>query len=154
MTNEIIQAEVVKKRKYRVAPTIRQIKAIRYINEGLSKRQAFIKAGYSDGYASSNIKNKLKKGSFVKVIMSMQNELQEAGLTSQYMVGKFREWMEATKAHPSGADSDRKVPDYDVQLKAYKEWKNVMQPTEPKEGKVKRTMTVTEFITGENEIPE
>lgn len=136
-------------------PTIRQIKALQYVNQGMSKRQAMKKAGYSKAVWNHNSSTLMKKQGVQQMLGSMQGKLTDAGLTTEYMAKKFKEWLEAQKIHTSHTEPDREVPDYDTQIKAYDRWEKVIGVTQGTKGKVKRQMTVTEFVMGdEGEAPE
>lgn len=145
---------IPQKRKYmRSKPTLKQIRALQYINQGMSKRQAMLKAGYSEGAARHPKVALMEKKGVRRMISDMSGQLQDAGLTTQYMVQKFAEWMEATKLHTSMTEPDREVPDYQVQLKAYTEWKKVLDAENNGEnGKIKRKLTIEEYVMdGEKE---
>lgn len=136
------------KKPRRVKPSIRQIRALQYKNQGMSTRQAMIKAGYSKNSSGQPGRLLYGTGGVKQILDSMAGELNDAGLTTKYMVGKFKEWMEAEKVHTSHTEPDRTVPDYDVQLKAYDRWEKVMTPKDIGGGKVKRKLTIEEFVTG------
>lgn len=138
-----IKPQVVKRKYRRGMPTIMQVRALQYINQGMSKRAAMIKAGYSKSSAINPGKVLMNKKGVKNILISMAGELNDAGLTTEYMVAKFKEWLEAEKSSESG-----KSPDYEIQLKAYKEWKKVMdeQAGDTLKPGVKRKLTIEEFI--------
>ena len=137
------------RKKPKIKPTIRQIKALQYINMGMSKRKAMIKAGYSHNVADEPTKKLINTPGVQLLLESMRNELVDQDLTVKYAAKKMKEWFEAKKTHSSHTEPDREVPDYDVQLKAYDRWAKIVNVgTEPSQGKVKRQMTVTEFVLG------
>lgn len=141
-----------KKHKHRHQPTLKQIKALQYINMGMSKRQALLKAGYSIEVAGHPGRAFIHKTGVKKMLNSMAMELADEGLTTQYMVNKFKEWMEAQKVEHSPVAPDKEVPDYQVQLKAYGEWKKIVDQHQaennPANGQLKRRLTIDEFVTG------
>ena len=144
-----------KKRKYSRPPTLKQIQALQYINQGMSKRQALLKAGYSNEVASHPTKLFMKTSGVKRMLNTMARELADEGLTVAYMVNKFKEWLEAEKVTNSFTEPDKKVPDYKIQLDAYKEWKKIVDQHDaqhnPTVGQVKRRLTIDEFVTGKEE---
>lgn len=144
----------IKKRKYSRPPTLKQIKALQFINQGDSPRKAMIKAGYSmSGAAAHPGRDLYNRPGVKRMISNMAGELADEGLTMKYMVGKFKQWLEATKTTNSFTQPDKNIPDYKVQLEAYKEWKKIMDQYEqglnPQGGQLSRKLTIEEFITGE-----
>src|SRR6185369_10910459 len=94
-------SDIIPVKKHKIKPTIKQIMALKYINEGMSKRQAMIKAGYSP-YVAERPTDRLMNAQGTKVALaSMASELENSGLTITYMAGKFKEWMDATKIQTS-----------------------------------------------------
>lgn len=149
-----VEVTVVPKRQYKRQPTLKQIRALQYRNQGMSKRAAMMKAGYSKG-AYNNPGAVLMKSRGVKqIINSMAGDLEDAGLTAEFMSLKFQEWISATKVHSSPTGPDRDVPDYQTQLRAYKAWKDIIDAergTGDDKGKVKRKLTIEEFVTDDPE---
>lgn len=139
---------VMKGKVRRRKPTVRQVLALKYINQGMSKRQAMLKAGYSPFVAATPGKRLMNSEGVAQLLGKMQGELQDAGLTSKYMALKFKEWIEAKKWMTSHTEPDREVPDYDTQIKAFDRWEKAMGGISTQKGKVKRQLTVTEFIEG------
>lgn len=116
-------------------PTIKQISALNYINQGLTKRQAMLKAGYSVGSAD-HPNNRLIKGKSVKgIIEEMQSELIKAGLTPEYMAGKLKEW----------SNSETRL-----QIESFSRWKEIMGLEHTKDKGLKRRISVEEFVLGSN----
>lgn len=157
------------KRKYTRGATIKQIRAIQYKNQGMSTRSAMLKAGYSLSAAANPKRDLLSRPAVKKLISSMWGELTDAGLTTEYMVEKFKEWLNAQKVVSAlvitgkGEGEDMKsansktndfieVPDYKTQLEAFKEWKKIgdMEAGSNTSGQpVKRKLTIEEYVTGE-----
>lgn len=129
----------------RLKPTIKQTKTLQFIKEGDSIRNSMIKAGYSVKTANKGREFFKQKG-----VQSYVNGLQEyvvnAGLTNQKMADKFKEWIDAEKITTSHTEPDRSVPDYETQLKAYDRWEKIMNMGESGGPKLKRKLTVEEFI--------
>lgn len=145
-----IVPEVKVRKKRRDKPTLKQIKALQYKNQGMSTRKAMMKAGYGDVAANHPGKHFWPSKGVQTALASFKGEVIDQGLNTKYMAAKFKEWLEATKVQTSHTEPDRKVPDYDVQIKAYDRWGKIMED-KPLEGKIKRQMTVTEFVFGEKE---
>jgi len=138
------------KRDYRRPPTLKQIKAVQYMNQGMTKRQALLKAGYSIAVASHPTKFFMERKGVKRMLSTMVGELADAGLTTTYMVNKFKEWLEA-----EGVGG----PDYTTQLAAYREWKKITDADQaennPGNHQVKRKLTIEEFIdNGQEEQSE
>jgi len=154
---EQVQPQKLRRRKKQ--PTVKQIKAIQYINQGMSQRQAMLKAGYSNVTASTSSSRVLMKSKGVRDLLAgMAGELQDAGLHNKYMVDKFKEWLEAQKT-TSGMrikkNKDGSVEkleavteaDYQTQIAGYDRWKKIMDDQAPgNTGKVKRKITLEEFL--------
>lgn len=144
------------RKKYaRKKPTLKQIQALQYINQGMSKRQAMLKAGYALDTAGHPDRTLMKADGVKMIGRSMYMELAQAGITSEFMIEKFKEWLNATKSTNSFTEPDKSVPDYAIQMKAYQEWKKIVDmydaENNPKNGQIKRTLTISEFVTGKEE---
>ena len=135
----------------RLKPTIKQTKTLQFIKEGDSIRNSMIKAGYAVKTA-----NKGREFFKLKSVQGYINGLQEyvvnAGLTNQKMADKFKEWIDAEKITTSHTEPDRSVPDYDTQLKAYDRWEKFMNMGESGGPKLKRKLTVEEFVNTDEAI--
>lgn len=155
MLEEVIQdvtkrEKKEKQRRHRPA-TLKQIKALQYINQGFSKRQAMIKAGYSAKTAASPSIHLMNKVGVKDILYGMAGDLVDAGLTKEFITLKIKEWFEAQKVDHSHTGPDTLVPDYDTQIKAYDRWEKIMEQQINPEKKVKRKLTIEEFVTGEEE---
>lgn len=117
-------------------PSIRQIKALQNLAQGMSKRQAMIKAGYSLSTANQAARVFDKKS--MKNLLETYKELfEKAGINPAYIVGKFSEWLNSENE--------------EVQLKAYDRYEKIMgivgKENQKTEG-FKRTLTIQEFVLG------
>jgi hypothetical protein len=121
----------------------------------MSKRQAALKAGYSLEIASHPGRGLMKSDGIKHIGQTMYMELALAGVTSEFMIAKFKEWLSATKTTNSFTEPDKVVPDYKTQLEAYKEWKKIVDvhdaANSPTNGQLKRTLTINEFVTGKED---
>ena len=142
------------KKKHKNA-TKKQIMALQLINQGLSPRQAMIKAGYSTNVANNPRKYLFNSQAITNIVDKMQLELKDVNITTSYLAKKLAEWMEATttKGFKIGKDGFEQVmePDYKTQIAAYDRVKDIYGITPQKkdtEG-LKRRMTLEEFITGD-----
>ncbi len=126
-------------------PTIKQVRALQYISQGMSKRQAMIKAGYSKSSADAPGQMLMKREGTKQLLDSFKLDLIRAGLTGEHWANKIFEWSEATKIDHSSTGPDLDVPDYDTQIKGFDRWHKVMAPEGQTSG-VKRKLTIEEFI--------
>lgn len=141
----------VVKRTRKTKPDIRAIKTLQYINQGESVRAAQIKAGYSVKTASRSTKFFKNKG-VQRAIQSMKGFLEDVGLTNLKMASKIAEFVDAKKVDHSHTEPDKVVPDYRTQIEGVKLWNEVLdRNSEGQKGKIKQQLTVTQFVTGEDE---
>lgn len=137
-------------------PTLKQIKTLQLVNQGMTVHRAMKEAGYKKRtYEKSS---EFMKSPVVKqMIMNMGKELRDKGLTEKFMAGKFEEWINAKqkKNEYVGKDDSGKPmyeevenPDYDTQIKAYDRWDKAVNPNQITPG-TKRKLTIEEFVTGE-----
>lgn len=124
----------------KVKATLKQIKTLLYMNQGMSKHRAQLKAGYSKVGANKTKKSFFAKKGVKQMIVDMADQLADQGLTTQYMAVKFKQWLEA--------ETVQGIPDTKNQIEAYKEWKKVMDERDTAEGglKMKRKLTIEEFV--------
>jgi phage terminase small subunit len=128
--------------------TQREIKVFQFLSQGMSKRQAMIKAGYAIQTADKQSKRFMERPIIKAVLMDIVDELEEVGINKGFIATKFKEWMTAEKIHGSLTEPDRLVPDYQTQLKAFAEYKDLVKYEETKnkpEQGVKRKITLEEF---------
>lgn len=85
---------------------------MKFLSDGLSKRQALIKAGYSLNSANQASRILATK-SMEKLVGTFRDKLLDVGLDSRYFAAKIKEWAEAKK--------------YDTQIEAYDRWIDVMR---------------------------
>ena len=86
--------------------TEKQIKYSSYRAQGYSKRQAALKAGYSE--MAARIPQRIDQSATTQAFFyNMRDRLIGTGLTEEYFAMKFKEWMEAKKTVKGGG----KVPD-------------------------------------------
>lgn len=156
------------KRRYKRGATLKQIRAVQYKNQGMTTRAAMLKAGYSLSAAANPQRVLLDKPAVKQLVATMWGELQDAGLTTSYMITKFQEWLNAQKvvsAISMGSKQDGEldgatskstdfveVPDYKTQMEAYKEWKKIAdQETQSNTTgqPVKRKLTIEEYVIGD-----
>lgn len=137
-------------------PTKKQTTALQLINNGLSPRQAMLKAGYSEE-AANHPKRLFKSQGVQALIDKFQFELSDVGVTTNYLAKKYAEWLDATKKQSVKVSVDDKgrpifelvdMPDYNVQIEAGKMLKevfNLKPDTKKNEGLAKR-VTFEEFV--------
>ena len=147
-------------------PTLKQIKTVQLIKQGYSTHRAMKEAGYSQSTLKQSYQ--FKKSPVVKKMMAnIDKVLYDKGFTTEFIADKVMEWMGAKKVisakvivkkdkSTSQADGELpladsitddfiEVPDYDIQIKAFKEAKELFKPAEQEKG-IKRKITLEEFI--------
>jgi hypothetical protein len=137
--------EPTKLKKWRRGqPTVKQVKALQNINQGMSVRKALIEAGYSIKTANKSTLFFKAKG-VQSAIMGLKMEIQNIGITNKRIAAKFNEWIDAKKklSTKSGVIVDE---DYDTQIKAYDRMKDIWDADENPQGQVKRKLTIEEFV--------
>lgn len=88
------------------------MRAIKFLTEGLSKRQALIRAGYS--LSSANQATRIIDSRSMGILVgAFQEKLLDEGLDSKFFAEKMKDW------------SDSKVPL--VEIAAYDRWKTIME---------------------------
>ena len=121
-------------------PTVMQVKALQNINMGMSVRKALIEAGYSIKTANKSTLFFKAKG-VQNAIMGLKMEIQNIGITNKRIAAKFNEWIDAKKKTKFGEDND-----YDTQIKSYDRMKDIWNAEENPGGKIKRKLTIEEFV--------
>ena len=129
-------------------PTIKQVKTLQNLKEGMNMTQAMTKAGYSGTVAKRGRVFFQQKG-VQTYLKGLREYVTEAGLTNQKMAEKFKEWIDAEKVVTSHTEPDKSVPDYETQLKTFDRWKDLMEMGEGGNPKIKRRLTVEEFVNDE-----
>src|ERR1035437_6330753 len=77
-------------------PTLKQIKTLQYMNQGMTVHRAMKEAGYSK--ASLVTSSKFKKSPVVQKMMSgLKSKLVDKGFTVDFLADKFMEWINAEK---------------------------------------------------------
>lgn len=145
----------MKNLKSQKKPTIKQIKCFQNLQQGMSKRQAMLKAGYSVSSANQGARPLRKQG--MKILMeSFDGELINAGLTVEFVAGKVKEWITAKKPiFGKGGTILQEIPDYQTQLSGFNCWKDGMGLNQKEGQKKSRQITLTEFVMdGEKELAE
>jgi hypothetical protein len=153
---EIISRERLKQAVAKIGKkrlTQREIKTFQYMSQGMSRRAAMIKAGYSVTTATHSSTRFMNRPKIAAVLADIADELDNVGITKGFIAGKFKEWLNAEKIHGSLTEPDRVVPDYQTQLKAFNEYKDLIKTEQANKGLgsgVKRKLTVEEFWGEEN----
>ena len=129
------------------APTLKQIRTLQNMNQGMTVHRAMKEAGYSQ--TSLKQSYKFKKSPIVRnMMLGLSSKLKDKGFDTDFLADKFMEWMTAQKPFSSHTEPDKEVPDYDIQIKAYDRVKEIINPQSEAKG-VKRKLTIEEFVTGE-----
>ncbi len=128
----------------KVPPTQKQQLALQYISQGLNKKNAMIKAGYSP--ATARVPSKLMRSKNIESAMErLQHELVSIDVTIPYLAQKIKSTLEAKK------DTSE---DYTTQLQGLKMAKDILIPLPKKndDRPLKRKLTIEEFLNeGVNE---
>lgn len=130
------------------SPTPLQKKLFHYLAQGMSRRSAMLKAGYSLSMANSST-GLFKSPQMKKYMSSVVHIMEKNGIDKEYIAKKFGEWFEAEKHVTSHTEPDKMLPDYDIQLKAYDRYKTLEESASARETdgkKISRKITVEDFI--------
>lgn len=133
---------IIRKKPRHVTPSVKQIKALQLISQGYSRRRAMIEAGYSLQTANHSSSLIVKSKAAKQLTEAMKAGLVEHGLDVDFFIKKFKKWVNAKKS-----DDD----DYPTQQRAYKDWKEIMEPKDEEGRKPTRKITFEEFIEEPNE---
>jgi len=119
-------------------PSARQVKAFHYMSQGMSKRAAMLKAGYSLNVANTHGKWLTQESMASRELFdNLKRSLTGTKITGEYLANKFQQWLEAQK--------DDKA-DYKTQLQAFRELMGAVKPAENTSEGVKRKITFEEFV--------
>lgn len=121
--------------------SIRQIQALHYMSNGLSKRQSMIRAGYSISTANQATRV-LKTQSMHQLIDTFQDKLNKLGITPDYVAAKLVEWFDATKIV-----NGHIVPDYEIQTKAYDICFKILKESEEPANKPERKIKLETWLS-------
>lgn len=124
-------------------PSIRQVKALHNLSQGMSKRQALIQAGYSVS-SSNQAARVFDKKSMQNLLETYQGLFKEAGITPEFVVSKFSDWFNSENE--------------EIQLKAFDRYEKIMGILGKEDSRrdgLKRRLTVEDFVNGvDTEIEE
>lgn len=124
--------------------TDKQVLYAKYMLQGYTNRQARIKAGYSVKYAVNHLAKQDK--AVMAFFDSMRIKLAKQGIDEDFVAAKMKEWFDAEKAVVT-KDGIIDRPDYDVQIKAYDRYKDIIVPKDVNlQGSKKREVRLTEWI--------
>ncbi len=118
-------------------PSVRQIKTLQLISQGLSKRQAMIKSGYSVSSANQ-AKHIFDKKTMQSLIQSYNGLFEKQGITPEFIAAKFVEWFNS--------------PDEKIQLQAYDRYEKIVGINHENNNPpgIKRTISIEEFVFGQD----
>ena len=126
-------------------PSKRQMRFVAYVKQGLSQREAALKAGYSKSISNSVIQ--IRKSPNVQMMLdTMRQELLNKGLNAEKMATKMTEWMDAEQERVTKTGEVVKVKDYKTQISAYDRWKDIMQPKEQQKSGSGKKITLEEWV--------
>lgn len=142
--NHVLKRE--RKRKKNTV-SVKAIRAVQYMNEGMSVAGSLRKAGYAEWTAKLGTNYlKQKPGVFLKAAESLGNQLQSVGLTNMKIASKIAEFVDAKKIDHSHTEPDKEVPDYKTQVEGVKLWQGIMEP-KAVQGKKTREISFTEWVS-------
>ena len=99
--------------------TSKQKALIKYKAEGLTNKEAAIKAGYSNSYASTTINNDLRED---KLAIPIQQLMDRKGLSDDALLNKHKQLLDAVKpfvkSNSEGIQEVIDIPDSPIQMKA------------------------------------
>lgn len=125
----------------------KQMLQAQYMLQGYTRRQAMLKAGYSEGMSSkSSMKNQKTVLSFFEGVRGRFSKL---GVDENFVAEKMKEWMNAHKLLLT-KEGEIDVPDYKTQIDGYDRFTKLIDP-EKTVGTKKREVKLTEWITGDKE---
>lgn len=158
MSDNIIKESKTQKVKRRriQKPTIKQVKALQLYNTGkYSMRAALKEAGYGKGVIQKSTLFMKQKG-VQSAMLALMGFMEGYGLTPEKKAKKIAEFVDAKKVVTSlSGDVVAETPDYKTQLEGVKMWNDLdekmRQEENPQQGKVKRQLSITEFVTGEDD---
>ena len=131
-------------RKHKM-PSDRALKAIALYttNEGMSKREAALQAGFSPTTAWNASKNIFDKPLVRTWLDNYKYVIEKAGLTQDRLANKLNELIDA--------QTDKGDPDYNIQLQTIKVYHEIfgLNKVSAPEG-LKRRLTLDEFETKES----
>ncbi len=136
---------IKKQRTREKAPTIKQIKATRYIAQGMRVTPALRKAGYSKQTSRLGKAYLAQVPGLRNALYSMERLLEKEGVTNEAVAKKIAEFVNAKEETKKGTE----VPDYSTQIQGVKIYLDVTSSAKVPQQQKKREMTITEFITGE-----
>ena len=125
-------------------PTIKQIKALKFKAQGYSARASLLKAGYSENVANTSTHYFNNKGMQLAVA-SIKGYLNKMGKDDETIASKISEFIDAKRVTKNGD-----VADYPTQIQGVKIYLD-LDAKKPQDNLKKREMTITEYITGEEE---
>lgn len=113
-------------RAYKSKPTKMQLEALAGIQAGKKAYRAMTDAGYKKRVARSPGKNLLSRRGVINYLEDTNKAYIALGISPSYMVGKTKEWLEATRKQSIRIGTDEKrrpvfevvaEPDYQTQIK-------------------------------------
>ena len=111
------------------------------VNQGVTPTEAMRKAGYAESTVRNPKQKLLRSNAVLDIVQQVKFELEDQGLTVQFLVQKYKQLIEAKKTDPDN---------YEVQLKDVKEIMVLHGvDRETKRETPKRRITLEEFIAAD-----
>jgi hypothetical protein len=130
--------------------TKKQMGMAKYMLEGYTRRQAMLKAGYSQHVADKSVLSQQK--TVLSFFEGVRGRFSKLGINEDFMAEKMAEWLNADKTIVT-KNGEVSVPDYKTQIEAYDRFSKLIDPVKTDKGK-KREIKLTEWISGEKEEKE
>ena len=92
---------------------VKDRKIVKGLTEGKEEKEVLKSVGYSDSYINSERKKIINKPAIQDTLAII---MENTGITDEFMLGKLKKGMDATKLHGTGKDS-QKVEDFSTQHK-------------------------------------
>lgn len=110
--------------------TRQQLRMIEGLMKGLKPTQAALNAGYKPT-VKRNITTLMGRKVIRTLMSTLANKFDNAGLTMDFWVDRFKEWASAKKPVVT-KEGVKKYPDYDTQIKSFDRYKEVIKDDEHK----------------------
>lgn len=131
--------------------TLKQVTALKLINEGVGEVESMKRAGYAESTARNPKTNLLKAQAITNIVEKFIIQLKDENITTAYLAKKYKEWLDAQEEVTVGKGENAytfKRPDYVTQLQAGKLIKEVfnLTPTKEDAANLSRRVTLEEYL--------
>lgn len=145
---------IEKKGKIRwYVPTKKQVLAMNYRLNGMSRKKAVLKAGYSPKYTGNRMAKRIDQLIEITMGDELKKRLEQRGLTLDKYADKFKEWLDAQATITTKSGETVVTPDYNTQIKAYDRIAEIVGINDKPivgQGGIARKITMEEYTFGED----